>query len=213
MKKFYTTMVAMLCGVAAMAQEQGQGLYANDIKVEKGETTVSLPISLRNDDPVTAFSFRLGLPEGVTMALNNKGKKYVTIDEDRMEDHTSILQVAADGADMISIYDPGVAPFYENDGVVVTVPLAITEEVAAVDGTYEIRLYEISVSTPDAKSLTVAGIMPTEATCSLVVGSGTGIVGINAADSKAPIYNVAGQRVSKAQKGVFIQNGKKVAVK
>ena len=42
---------------------------------------------------------------------------------------------------------------------------------------------------------------------------GTGINSINALDSKAPIYNVAGQRVSKAQKGVYIQNGKKVAVK
>ena len=50
-------------------------------------------------------------------------------------------------------------------------------------------------------------------TIKLTVAGGTGINGINAADSNAPIYNVAGQRVSKAQKGVFIQNGKKVAVK
>ena len=42
---------------------------------------------------------------------------------------------------------------------------------------------------------------------------GTGINSINAADSKAPVYNLSGQRVSKAQQGVFIQNGKKVAVK
>ena len=42
---------------------------------------------------------------------------------------------------------------------------------------------------------------------------GTGINSINAEDSKAPVYNLSGQRVSKAQQGVFIQNGKKVAVK
>lgn len=38
----------------------------------------------------------------------------------------------------------------------------------------------------------------------------TGISGINAADENAVIYNVAGQRLGKAQKGINIINGKKV---
>ena len=206
MKKFYMTMVAMLCGVAAMAQNE---LYADEVAIEKGETKANLEIKMRNEVEVTAFSFRLGLPEGVTMALNNKGKKYVTVDEDRMEAHTAVLKVAADGADMISVYDADKAPFYGNDGTVVTVPLAITDEVAANDVTLTMKVYNISIATPAGVSLDT-----TEAfDVNLKIGAGTGINGINAADSKAPIYNVAGQRVSKAQKGVFIQNGKKVAVK
>lgn len=206
MKKFYMTMFAMLCGVAAMAQNE---LYASDIQLEKGETTADLEISLRNEAEVTAVSFRLGFPEGVSFALNKKGKKVVTIDEDRMEDHTFIIQTAADGADMISIYDAGKAPFYENDGVICTVPLAITDEAAAVDGDYTIKVYAISLATPEGVSLETTE----EFTVNLRVGEGTGINSINADDVNAPIYNVAGQRVSKAQKGVFIQNGKKVAVK
>ena len=206
MKKFYMTMAAMLCGVAAMAQNE---LYASDIAVEKGVTTADLEISMKNEAEVTAFSFRLGLPEGVTMALNKKGKKYVTIDEDRMEEHVAIIQTASDGADMISVYDASKAPFYGNDGVVVTVPLAIAEDVAAADGTFAIKVYNISLSTPAGVSLDT-----TEAfEVSLKVGKGNGINSINAADSNAPVYNVAGQRVSKAQKGIFIQNGKKIAVK
>ena len=199
-------MVAMLCGVAAMAQNE---LYADEVAIEKGETTANLEIKMRNEVEVTAFSFRLGLPEGVTMTLNKKGKKYVTIDEDRMEEHVAIIQTAADGADMISVYDAKKSPFYENDGTVVTVPLAITEEVAANDVTLTMKVYNISIATPAGVSLDT-----TEAfDVNLKIGAGNGINGINAADSKAPIYNVAGQRVSKAQKGVFIQNGKKVAVK
>jgi hypothetical protein len=206
MKKFYMTMVAMLCGVAAMAQNE---LYADEVAIEKGETTANLEIKMRNEVEVTAFSFRLGLPEGVTMTLNKKGKKYVTIDEDRMEEHVAIIQTAADGADMISVYDASKAPFYGNDGTVVTVPLTITDEVAANDVTLAMKVYNISLSTPAGVSLDT-----TEAfDVNLKIGAGNGINGINAADSKAPIYNVAGQRVSKAQKGVFIQNGKKVAVK
>ena len=200
MKKIYMTMVAMLCGVAAMAQNE---LYAEDFSVEQGATSADLVVKMRNADEVTAFSFRLGLPEGVTMTLNKKQKKYVTIDEDRMDDHTAIIQDAADGADMISVYSASKATFYENDGPVVTVPLTI-----ASDGTYELRIYNVSISNPAAQSIATS----TECTVTMQVGP-TGINSINAIDSKAPIYNVAGQRVSKAQKGVYIQNGKKVAVK
>ena len=43
---------------------------------------------------------------------------------------------------------------------------------------------------------------------------GTAINSISAEQTKSGvIYNVAGQRVSKAQKGIFIVDGKKVAVK
>ena len=37
----------------------------------------------------------------------------------------------------------------------------------------------------------------------------TGIRGVEAAETDAPVYNMAGQRVSKHSKGVVIKNGKK----
>lgn len=200
------TMVAMLCGVAAMAQAENY-LYVQDQKVEKGTALVEVPVCMKNTDDVTAVSFRLALSEGLTPGLNKKGKFYVTIDEDRMEDHTSILQVANDGNQMISVYSASVSTFYENDGAIVYVPVAVTDP--TVDATYDVKVYNVSISTPAGVSIATA----TESACKLQVGEGTGINSINAADSKAPVYNLAGQRVSKAQKGVFIQHGKKVAVK
>lgn len=45
-------------------------------------------------------------------------------------------------------------------------------------------------------------------------GGETAIKGVEAADMQnATIYNLAGQRVNKAQKGIYVVNGKKVAVK
>lgn len=41
----------------------------------------------------------------------------------------------------------------------------------------------------------------------------TGITNVNAEDTKSVVYNLAGQRVDNAQKGIYILNGKKVAVK
>ena len=41
----------------------------------------------------------------------------------------------------------------------------------------------------------------------------TGIEELNATREEAPIYNMAGQKVQKAQKGLYIRNGKKVVIK
>lgn len=41
----------------------------------------------------------------------------------------------------------------------------------------------------------------------------TGINGVKAAESTAPVYNLNGVRVNKVQKGLYIQNGKKLFVK
>lgn len=204
MKKFYMTMVAMLCGVAAMAENY---LYVENIKVDKGTATVEVPVCMKNSDEITAISFVLQLPEGLALAKNKKDKYYATVDEDRMDDHQVAFTDAAGGYQMISVYSLNVESFYENDGAIVYVPVAIANPDA--DATFEVTLKNISIATPAGVSVADTDV----ATFTLIVGEGTGINGINAADSKAPIYNVAGQRVSKAQKGVFIQNGKKVAVK
>ena len=46
-----------------------------------------------------------------------------------------------------------------------------------------------------------------------VNGTTTGISDMKVQKADAPIYNLAGQRVEKATKGIFIQNGKKFVVK
>ena len=209
MKKFYMTMVALLCGVAAMAQDDC--VYANDVKVDKGETTAELSVCLKNSMDAGALSFCLELPDGVSVTLNKKGKMVATLNDDRAEDMNLNTQVTAAGLPQVGVFADWA--FDGNDGEVVAVSLTLTEDLAAVDGEYDINLTNITVATPDAVSLTVQGLFNTEASCKLIVGEGTGIHSINADNNNAPVYNVAGQRVSKAQKGVYIQNGKKVAVK
>ena len=227
MKKFYMTMVALLCGVAAMAQNE-DGLYVEDITVDKGTTAFEIPVCLKNSLPVAAFSFRIALPEGVACKVV-RGKLQYTLNEERAPGYSVDYQLTDDGNPQISVYDK--YPFDKEDGAVLTFQATISDDVAAVDGTYDIQLYRISYSAPtvpeaemadygvtaennDGRSYGVSGeFTKLETSFKLNVGEGTGIHSINADDVNAPIYNVAGQRVSKAQKGVYIQNGKKVAVK
>jgi hypothetical protein len=232
MKKFYMTMVAMLCGVAAMAQTNE--LVVSDMTVPAGTKSVNLEVGLNNDSPVTAFQFNLALPEGVKAGgvkkfvldrIDMDKVCYIMDDEDAEATDVYTIDRLASGNDfMYAIYpkpsrfqdDSGewvAVTFTGNQGTVVTIPLTIDASALteAGDGSFPISLYNIGISDDSevAQSIGTAS----EAACVITVGEGTGINSINAADSKAPIYNVAGQRVSKAQKGVFIQNGKKVAVK
>jgi hypothetical protein len=202
MKKFYMTMAAVLFGATAMAQNV---LYVDDITADPGTTAIEMAVGMNNSDAtVTAVSFKIGLPEGLTLTLNKKLKPQATVDEDRMEDHTAAFTDIPGSEDkMLSVYSMNVAPFYENTGTIVTVPLTV-----AADGEYTVRLYDISIANTAKESIADA----TELTFKVTVG-GTGINEIKALDNNAPIFNVAGQRVNKAEKGVYIQKGKKVAVK
>ena len=102
--------------------------------------------------------------------------------------------------------------FAGNDGAILEIPVKVLDTVE--EKTYDLSLTQVQVNSPDASDVVqnLSKDAPT-VNFTLKVGDPTGINSINAEDSKAPVYNLAGQRVSKAQQGVFIQNGKKVAVK
>lgn len=199
MKKFYLTMVAMLCGVAAMAQS---GFKAKSIENAKAGETVNLEIEVMNVAPLKACSFRLEMPEG----FKAKAKKYLTIgraSEEAIDEGwvDVILKTAADGNQMYNVIliEPKLVESFEgNEGVLLTIPVTIDAEIA--EGIYTIKLYNGQVDDI------------TDGTANIPVGVGmaTGITTATADDANAPIYNVAGQIVSKAQKGIYIQNGKKV---
>ena len=202
MKKIYMTMVAMLCGLAAMADCE---LYGADVTAENG--AAELVVCMKSQTVLSAASFRFVLPEGVTVSLNKKGKEYVTLDEDRVDDHTYLLQNTNVGDKQLSIYSGTSADFYEMDGSIVSIPLTIAETVA--DGTYDIKLYKINFSTAKGEDPKNDGAEATvtEAVIKLIVGNGTGLTSIGAEDN-APAYNVAGQQVNANAKGLVIKNGK-----
>ncbi|MBQ7461906.1 MAG: hypothetical protein IJS63_06575 [Bacteroidaceae bacterium] len=230
MKKIYMTMVALLCGVAAMAQNE---LYADAVDNVKAGEGFNLVLKMKNTDPITAIAFKVNVPDGIKA----KAVKNFTFNEERIDVQKVQLFLddeEAEAGDMYSFsrrnvsgstdyqyeFTPQTAGRDEagtwnslyilgNDGDMITIPFTVEATVA--EGVYEIKFYDISLADtqPTAQSVATA----TELVVKVGVGVTVGINSINADDVNAPIYNIAGQRVSKAQKGVYIQNGKKVAVK
>lgn len=212
MKKIYMTLVAMLCGAAAMAQTVSISV-ADVAAVADGKTVSYVEVVLNESEPgavVSAASFRLALPEGVSVA-----QFYNEDDEEYVDDITWPAAKSKHSLDVRSTNNANelqytVASdtqyFKTSTNVLCKVGIVVAEGVK--NGEYDLKISKISFSNPKAESL-----VQDDFTAKLTVSGGTGINGINADNNNAPIYNVAGQRVNKAQKGIFIQNGKKVAVK
>jgi hypothetical protein len=208
MKKFYMTLVAMLCGAAAMAQTCT--ISADQVIAVPGGETAYVEVMLNESAPgqlVTAASFRLQLPPGVSIAYDPDeeaddysfpiAKKGHTLDFRATTNENEYQFSAASDKDYFKTAEPR---------ILCKIGLAVPSGYAI--GDYLLKFSKISYSDPSGQSIFPQADFNTKLTV-----DPTAINGINALDSKAPIYNVAGQRVNKAQKGVYIQNGKKIAVK
>ena len=83
----------------------------------------------------------------------------------------------------------------------------ITRMIALKIGTGELK--RISFSNEDG----LQSAKPEDVTFNITLIPATGINDIEQDGQDAAIYNLAGQRLSKPQRGVNIQNGKKILVK
>lgn len=212
MKKIYMTMVALLCSAAAMAQ---MTLSADKVIAEAGQTAyLEIKFTEAEAGVITAAACWVTLPEGFTLA-----QKYNEADEEYVDDieypaaksghDKRMIKVAEDAAGNNNTYQfsaaSNTATFKTSTDVMFKIGVVVPEGTAK--GNYPVKISKVNFSDKAA----VASYQDDFST-EIEVG-GDGINSINAEDSKAPVYNLSGQRVSKAQQGVFIQNGKKVAVK
>ena len=246
MKKFYMTIVAMLCGAAAMAQNE---ISIADFSVKAGEVG-EIPVGMNNTDGVTRIQVRFNVPSSVAPIKDADGfvtnpddcievslfADEFTVNDERLDltkakkatknpRATTKTAFGFDVAGSWIIFGCKAGGYYDSEtgdyvnvtfvgeeGTVFSVPVYVGANVP--DGAYTVEFEQVLVGTTDDPLVSPQGVeSSSKGSFTLTVGDGTGINSINADDVNAPVYNIAGQRVSKAQKGVFIQNGKKVAVK
>jgi len=202
----------MLCGVAAMAQtasltvpEAVSGVKGSEAEIEIGMTS---------DAAIAALAFHIALPQGCEIysyydeddeEIVFPKSDYVLGDrcyKDGEKVHSAALQFTKEGLVQVAVSSNPPANFPGREGTIITLKFKVNDNAEA--GVITIK---------NANASTKKGVNVALGEVTIPFSITTGINSINAADSKAPVYNLAGQRVSKAEKGVFIQNGKKVAVK
>ena len=148
-------------------------------------------------------NFQLKFPEGVSIKLNSTGKKYLYEKGDATEDMSNfdIKYSEKTGKYTIAIYN---GEFDDEAGnTIVSLPL---------DGELkgEAAVTNIAFGDPDENDFEVSyGVSFPD----FIIDLATAIKSISAEETKSGvIYNLNGQRVSKATKGIYVVDGKKVAV-
>ena len=124
---------------------------ADGLRFSKTKTNI-LPISLQNEDDILGFQLDVVLPEGMTLAKNNKGENIVTINSKRTATHTLTARVINDFTVRIVGISMNNDALYGNDGELLE--LGINVASWGDNGDYAIQLKDVKMTNIDKKTLT-----------------------------------------------------------
>ena len=128
--------------------------YKNSIYFEDAtafvNTTIVLPLQLKNSDDITAVQFDVYLPDGVTIEKTSRGKYNITFNEDRADNSTHTLSSAlqADGAVRVLCYSTDSELFWGNEGAIFNFPLEVSD---MEEGDYSIVIKNIILTEQSGK--------------------------------------------------------------
>ena len=200
MKKIFTLMAAFALTLVANAQNATLGVG--------GEGTDWIVVSLENDFNCGAFGFKLDLPEGAKLAFDEDEEDYVY---ERNTERLSGKKWTVDVKETATGYSINIfgSTVKGTEGELIRFKLA-----SPVTGTATFKDINFTDVGEDGKGTTSIYMNNDKTTTLPLELKADAINAISAEQTKSGvIYNVAGQRVSKAQKGIFIVDGKKVAIK
>lgn len=116
-------------------------MYMENERIVQG-CSKTIPILLKNSANIIDFSFDMILPEGITVAKNNKGKNLITLDPSRKTDsHAITSTIMGDGTVSVKCISADEEILEGSSGIVVYVTLDVAENMERKD--YAIALRNI----------------------------------------------------------------------
>ena len=199
--KFFVAAVATMIAGSMNAQT----ITANDVEIEAGKTA-EVTFTITAETKAAIAEFKLDLPEGIAIQYDEDEEDYVyELGGDMtVKTHAATIKKQTSGAYYVLVSNNSGKEFKAESGDYLTVTLEASE--TAVSG--EAKMRDIILGNLAAQQMNTVE----EATFKITVPVTEGISDVKADGSKAPVYNVAGQRVENAQKGLYIQNGRKILV-
>lgn len=197
MKKLFS--ILFLSALFVCSASAQSALKANEVTIAP-DGTANLVLSIEHNEKLWSVEFFLTLPEGITadMATATRGSIVPEI--------FKIDPTEKNGGYLVGLYpsDFSDATFTSESGDIISIPL----KAASTAATGDAKVTGISYTNLDGDETKVSDV-----TFAITVGSTDGINSISLNDPNAEVYNLNGQRVKSAKKGVYVVNGKKVAVK
>jgi hypothetical protein len=188
-------------------------LTASDVTIVAGQTA-ELHIGVINQMNVAEYSFRLYLPEGISVQEDEYGYFYEFTDRhpkgrNNVELFTmTIMDTDEQGVLMFSAACPSQKILNGNEGDAQIITLRASDEVES--GNYVGRLGRIDLSNEDGSVVST----PDDVTFIISVKNvTTDISDVKTTGIPAIRYNTKGQRVNGKHRGLVIEQGRKIIVK
>jgi len=129
MKHIKFLLLAVL--LTLVGRTYADNLTVANVELKPGESK-NVAISLENPTKkYTAFQFDLELPEGVTVELKNNGEPKISLNEDRIDDHTLTVQDLGSGSYRLLCFSMSNAELYGTSGTLITMTLHAADNVSA----------------------------------------------------------------------------------
>ena len=187
MKRFISILMSCIC-FAGFAKAEVTDLTGNDnviyvspVTAKAGET-LKLSVCMKNTAEIRGFQFNLYLPDGVTIALNPKGKEIVSLNKDRRDEydeHTLSVARQEDGSYKFLCGSLSEDVFLGNDGEIISVTLNIPTDMAS--DVYPLKIVNQKLSENDISKYYETELVETTFT----VSDATSVKEVNAEGVKA----------------------------
>ena len=203
MKKIFTFAFALVCAIAANAQNVTLTLSSSDKEITPVVLTagksVKTYIHAAGVSAFTAFQTDLYLPAGVEAVGAKESALTTGVDEfdEPIATHTCGANMSGDHA-IILCYDQNLRKFNGDSGSLMQLNLKVAADFKGGEAQFKNIIFS------DPKTSMADGE-------TFVLAETNGINDINVIDTNAPKYNFQGVQVKDAK--MFIQNGKKYIVK
>ncbi len=216
-KTILSTLFLIAVGVQSYADNV---LTASDVSIQAGQTA-TLNITLSDEGPsYNAFVFDLLLPEGISIATSAEDGQYIaTYNSERAKGSDYQLLIANHKAHSYRVLGFNQTnESFGSKGVLLTITLQAATDITNGNATGTL----VTDFTDQEYGSSVLGFVATDnywtygfpqASFTVSMTNDTGIHDLQADDAEANTYNLMGQRVQHADKGVFIKNGKKIIKK
>lgn len=217
LKTILSTLFLIAVGVQSYADNV---LTASDVSIQAGQTA-TLNITLSDEGPsYNAFVFDLLLPEGISIATSAEDGQYIaTYNSERAKGSDYQLLIANHKAHSYRVIGFNQTnESFGSKGVLLTITLQAATDITNGNATGTL----VTDFTDQEYGSSVLGFVATDnywtygfpqASFTVSMTNDTGIHDLQADDAEANTYNLMGQRVQHADKGVFIKNGKKIIKK
>ena len=164
-------------------------IYIEQFAAKVGENT-QMEICLKNAEAATAYVFDLVLPEGITVATNDKGK-YIDELSDRHDDHTRTINYKGENIYSLSTLSGNSEELTGNDGAIRLVTIAVSDNMA--EGNYAIDIKNASYSKPDGTLVSLPDVRAVVTVEDYVLGDVNGNGGVDIGDAVSIVNYLVGK--------------------